>query len=214
MESIAARVKDVTGLLGEIDGIAKQTNLLALNAAIEAARAGEAGRGFAVVADEVRKLSLNSAQFNEQIRGQVEQAQSTMQQTRKLVGDAASMDMSLLLTHKSSIDGMMRHLSGIETSLGNVIGETTVLTSQIASRSSSAVRALQFEDIVRQIAEHGERQLAAFEELVIDSVGGQAAMGDPAAIETLRSRSQAMHDWHPSKPATQASMGEGDIELF
>lgn len=167
ISELAQSTQDITGILGVIKGISEQTNLLALNAAIEAARAGEFGRGFSVVAGEVRTLASNTQKSTAEIEEKITKAQAQ-----------AKASVEAMMVGRERANNIVTQTTDVQQALGEIkesVHQIIDMNSQIAcaTEEQNAVatdvskQVIEIKELSKQTGAGAEKINIATEELTL-----------------------------------------------
>lgn len=218
-ETLSADLAETFKLLQQFERVEKQTSLLAVNASIEAAHAGDLGRGFGVVAQEVRHLSSFSKELNQRVVENLERGRVTLAGVRDMLSDAMARDIGGAKEARARIEHLFGNIAGLDAKIARGLDRIRQISRSTAEHVDDAIRVLQFEDIVGQLLGCMEKRVVRLEEAIarlaalpalrhgsLDELGPQlegfvAALEDSFATELV-------------SPVMQRSMEGGDMELF
>lgn len=155
LDGVLSELARVEKSVAQIDTINRQTNLLALNAKIEAARAGDAGRAFAVVAEEVRELANSVKAISTAIRGQISSISGGLRSSHTMLREIAAIDMSEeSVLANARITTVMRALIDQNAKFADILQRTAETTQAVTTEVSAAVVGMQFQDLAKQRLEN------------------------------------------------------------
>lgn len=209
-------------MASEVAEIANQTNLLALNAAIEAARAGEAGRGFAVVADEVRKLSTQSGTTGANIRAKVDEINSAMARAVSSASQMSEQDTRITAQTEQTIGAVVDRFNELASTLEQSRQRLSDQSVAVRGEMEEVLYHLQFQDRISQILGALRSDLGRLQEMLATSERQRGAGQAPEAInvaswlaELERSYTTLEQHGHPATGGgDRGATGGGDLTFF
>ncbi len=188
-----------------IDSLARETRFIALNARIETQRAGEAGRTFKVVADEVKRLAGASAELSTQIRREVDECHKALHATQRTAESLAAHDMSTAIESRASLVATIARLDQINATV-------EVALKSVGNAVGDAIRALQFEDMVNQLLTDSIRRVQRLGSLMLDALAADRHREEGAL--KLAEITLALRDLGKEGSVLQTSVEQGSVELF
>ena len=175
MQSIESSAKDIGAIVNVIDGIALQTNLLALNAGVEAARAGESGRGFSVIAAEVRELAQRSAQAAKQIHSLIAASSERIAQGVQLV-DLSGESLKRIRDDVSQIDHLVAEMASRASEQSSTIKEVSLaITDMDRATQQNAATAEETSSAAQGLTDGAEAMHDSVRAFRLSAMGSQRA---------------------------------------
>ncbi|MBP7582083.1 MAG: hypothetical protein KA757_13840, partial [Vogesella sp.] len=214
---LQAHTSQLRGMAESVSYIAGQTNLLALNAAIEAARAGEAGRGFAVVADEVRKLSMQSNDTGKSISTSVSQIVAELEATALRAQQLGEEEKLLMNDASGSVTEVIDTFQQITHELKDSQQQLAASGGQVRDEIQDVLVNLQFQDRISQILGHVMADMQRLEATLNDAV--QAPGGQLPPVPDTRKwlaelkKTYTTHEQHSLHSGGKAQGGSASEEV-
>ena len=203
----AERLGEVTERTKQLDRLAGDSHFIALNARIEAQRAGDTGATFNVVANEMKRLAAESSKLSARIDKEVASCMESLHRSQDATQALASHDLTTAIESNTALLASLQNLNAVNDSMKTGL-------ERVSNNVANALRALQFEDMLTQLLEHTKARVLQVSELFCDAL---IALTDDNDDEQARTRLAGIATnlgTAGAGPVAQQSIDKGSVELF